>query len=301
MFVDGIKYKFYSYKNEAELEEMVIQHCKEIFGKETVYFTKRKMKSIANQGSIPDGFVIDFEKGKWYIIEIELSSHSTRHIVGQMVDFMNGIDNPRTQKRIYTSIHEEIINIGYKEKAGINHYCKKDIPTFLSELIYDVSPTIVIIIDEKTIEIKESVYRANSNVAIREFKTFVREGTENIYAHLFESLNPEKVISSKKGKKAKAKKREKTRGEIYRIAILGTLMEMEGSGEIKNILKQVENKIKDILRPKDHDTDKAGIEKWRHAAHSERAKMVKEGLLKKGSHFGIWEITEKGENYYSNK
>jgi len=173
LLIDGVKYRLWDYDKDErnKFEPMVVEHAKDIFGKTALYFSKNKLRSLAGQGSIPDGFVIDFENKKWYIIEVELSSHSTRHIVGQMVDFMNGIDNPRTQKKIFSSLREEIKNLDYKKKAMVNHYCK-DISSFLSDLIYDTYPPIVIIIDKKTKEIEESIYRVNPNAKIVEFKTF---------------------------------------------------------------------------------------------------------------------------------
>jgi hypothetical protein len=71
---DCAKYVPYEYKNEAELEGMVFEHYKEIFGENSLLFSKRKIKSPAKIGTIPDAFVIDFKSKKWFVVEIETLS-----------------------------------------------------------------------------------------------------------------------------------------------------------------------------------------------------------------------------------
>ena len=41
---DGVKYLPYEYASEEELAEMIVEHCKEIFGINTLYFDKTPLK-----------------------------------------------------------------------------------------------------------------------------------------------------------------------------------------------------------------------------------------------------------------
>jgi len=42
---DGVKYLPYEYASEEELTEMIVEHCKEIFGINTLYFDPQTMKT----------------------------------------------------------------------------------------------------------------------------------------------------------------------------------------------------------------------------------------------------------------
>lgn len=70
---DCVKYVPYEYKNEVELENMVFEHYKEIFGEDSLLFSKKKIKSPAKIGTIPDAFVINFKSRRWFVVEVELT------------------------------------------------------------------------------------------------------------------------------------------------------------------------------------------------------------------------------------
>lgn len=105
---DG-KYRLYNYKNEAELERMIVEHSSEIFGKNTHYFDiKKKIKSKAGFGTIPDGYVIDFDEKKLYIVEVELITHDLRrHVMLQIMNIIEALDNEKTC--------DELVEIFWKE------------------------------------------------------------------------------------------------------------------------------------------------------------------------------------------
>jgi len=96
----------------------------------------------------------------------------------------------------------------------------------------------------------------------------------------------------------KIKKGLKTPESQYRIPILQVLTELGGQGRINEILEKVYEKMKDILNKVDLELLPSGTDsRWRNTACWERNTMVKEGLIKRGSPRGIWEITEKGKIY----
>lgn len=191
LLIDGVKYNLWVPKAEDDLERMVKEHAKDIFGNDSLYLDlKQKLKSKAGIGSIPDGYVITFEnKPCWHIVEVELSSHPLyEHIVPQITKFTSGIANPRSQIEIINAIDEEIgkdevLKVWIKSKIG-----SEEIHRFLSNLISS-APTITIIIDEKTNELEEVCHSLPGEKKIVEFKTFEREGVGlGVHAHLFEPL-----------------------------------------------------------------------------------------------------------------
>jgi len=98
--------------------------------------------------------------------------------------------------------------------------------------------------------------------------------------------------------KQKIKKGLKTPQSQYRIPILQVLTELGGRGEVNEILEKVYEKTKDKLNQIDLELLPSGNDyRWRNTAQWARNTMVNEGLLKKDSPRGIWEITEKGKNY----
>jgi hypothetical protein len=101
--------------------------------------------------------------------------------------------------------------------------------------------------------------------------------------------------------------RPKLKGEVtpereYRAPILAALVEMGGRGRVKDILKKVEAKMKNKLTKLDYGKLPSGVYvRWKNYAMWERLAMINDGLLKKGSPRGIWEITDKGKSYMISK
>ncbi|MBA7620529.1 hypothetical protein ES703_27879 [subsurface metagenome] len=97
----------------------------------------------------------------------------------------------------------------------------------------------------------------------------------------------------------KLRRGSKTPQSKYRIPILQALTDLGGRGNVNEILERVYKKMKEVLNSVDFETLPSGGDyRWRNTAQWARNTMVhKEGLLKKDSPSGIWEITEKGKIY----
>jgi restriction system protein len=87
---------------------------------------------------------------------------------------------------------------------------------------------------------------------------------------------------------------ERTPQEDFRQPILRSLYEKGGSGKTAEVLARVEGIVGDKLTDADRATLKQGEVRWRNTAQWERNVMVEDGLLKKSSPRGVWELTEKG-------
>lgn len=84
----------------------------------------------------------------------------------------------------------------------------------------------------------------------------------------------------------------------YRLPIVETLREFQGSAVADDVLKRVFKKIKGVLKPIDLELmENSGEERWRLNARFERKNMAIDGLLKSDSPHGVWELTDKGRNY----
>lgn len=88
----------------------------------------------------------------------------------------------------------------------------------------------------------------------------------------------------------------KTSYEEFRYPILEALDRLGGTGNIREVLRIVEEILSEQLNKYDYQalpSDSKSI-RWKNTASWERHKMVEEGLLSAGSPRGIWEITDAG-------
>ncbi|MGQ9461027.1 MAG: hypothetical protein ACUVRA_07345 [Candidatus Bathyarchaeaceae archaeon] len=190
---DGVKYFPHSYASEEELEKMVIEHYKEIFGERSLYFDEETMRTRAGIGARNDGIIISLHENKWFILEVELSEHDPyAHVVPQITKFFNAYKSLETRKKItntlYQAIKADLIKTAILQKEKI-----EDIHKFLTDLI-DSQPTIAIVIDSKTGELDEVCESLPFPTMITEFETFVREEADiSVHVHRFEPLWEEKV------------------------------------------------------------------------------------------------------------
>ena len=91
----------------------------------------------------------------------------------------------------------------------------------------------------------------------------------------------------------------RTPEEAYYRPILRVLERRGGSGQVGDVLEEVREEMKGILRDVDFEplASDPHNPRWRNTAQWARNSMVNEGLLKSGSPRGMWEITEKGREY----
>ena len=110
----------------------------------------------------------------------------------------------------------------------------------------------------------------------------------------------EEVISAQRQNLGRLQRGMRTREEEYYVPILQALLENEGRCNMQAILDRVGEIMKNTLRDVDYEplaSDPNSL-RWRNAAQWARNTMVNEGLLKSGSPRGVWEISNKGREYF---
>jgi len=191
LLIDGVRYKLWTPKDEAALEDIVKKHAKDIFGEDSIYFDiKQTLRSQAGIGSKPDGYVIAFEDTpQWYIVEVELSSHPLHeHIMPQMSRFSMAIENPKTQRLIVDATNQEVKGNVSKRALLQDKIGAQEIHEFLSDLISN-PPVLVVVIEEKTKQLEDVCAKLPLKTKVVEFRTFEREGVGlGVHAHLFEPI-----------------------------------------------------------------------------------------------------------------
>ena len=82
---------------------------------------------------------------------------------------------------------------------------------------------------------------------------------------------------------------------VFFQPILETLVDLGGSGQVREVLRGVRGRMDSVLREVDYESlPSKGEPRWETVACFARLAMVHRGMLKKGSPRGTWEITEKG-------
>lgn len=217
LIADGKNYILHNYKDEAEFESIVKEHYKEIFGEDSIWFDKEKLKSLSGIGSIPDGFVIDPKNKKFYIVEIELEEHPIyEHIVSQLSKFISGINNYDEKRKLASAIYGEVKEDSNIKNHIVNLIGDKEIYKILLDIISE--PELIVIIDKKTGEVEEACNSLSKTPKIIEFKTYIRKDTNNVYAHLFDSLGEEKensVVVTRLSEKSSGTEFTEKRRKLY--------------------------------------------------------------------------------------
>src|SRR6185437_8387386 len=74
-----------SFNSESELERVIIDNYEYLFGPDSFYLPKTIIRTGDSAGTIPDGFAIDINQRRWYIVEAELGHHDVwNHIAKQV-------------------------------------------------------------------------------------------------------------------------------------------------------------------------------------------------------------------------
>lgn len=80
----------------------------------------------------------------------------------------------------------------------------------------------------------------------------------------------------------------------FRFPLAQTLCELGGSGPTKDIRDALLRKMTPLLGPQDFAAVSSGDPRWWNAVCWERNAMVNEGLMRKDSPRGSWELTDQG-------
>lgn len=95
----------------------------------------------------------------------------------------------------------------------------------------------------------------------------------------------------------------RTPEDAFRKPILEALVEVGGSAPLEDVLDLVERKMENVLNAYDKEPVPSNPReiRWRNTAQWCRAKLVREGLMERGSPYGIWEISERGRRWLAHE
>jgi len=201
ILVDGVVYFPFTPQTEQELEDAVIEHSELIFGKSSFFLPKKRLKTPAGIGSIPDGFVLDFKKGCWYVVEVELASHDLySHIVPQLSKFFKATSDKGKRLDLVDSF-DKYFDAHPLADAKL-HLLLGNKPRYKSikNVVVEKTPIVVVVIDRTTDELSEVLSLLPYDAIPLEFRTFVRQnvGDMRVHLHLIETLGTAPKVTRKR-------------------------------------------------------------------------------------------------------
>lgn len=145
-----------SFRNEEELENVVVENYEYLFGPNSIYLPKAKIQTNDGVGTIPDGFAIDIENKKWYIVEAELGAHGVWvHIAPQITKQILAALQMQAKEKICeraVDLHNQKPEV--KEKFEENNIKPIDVRKVLSDIV-SKDPIIGIPIDYVSNDLKD--------------------------------------------------------------------------------------------------------------------------------------------------
>jgi len=188
ILLDGVKYTRYELKSEAEFRQLVVDNIAEVFGEEAIYIDiERNLKNELGKARRPDGFILDLKDDTFYVVEFELSIHSTYgHIDPQINGFLQAVDNWNTRQKIAGILQDYMLDDIVRQKALRDHIGEsKEIYRYFIEKILTPmhesgQPNTYMIIDECCKELQIAMRHRMPRPKIIEVAVYAREGAENV-------------------------------------------------------------------------------------------------------------------------
>ena len=187
------KYIKTPFKNEDELEQVVVSNYEYIFGPTSIYLPKKLIKTGDGTGTIPDGFAIDLGAKKWYLVEAELLHHNVwNHIAPQVSKQVIASLQPISKKIIENLAVEQYQNDAItKEKFSDQGIREINVRKILSEIL-DKEPSVGIPIDAISGDLKEWARTLRYSVKLWKITKYVEfNAPENIVYEFPEEFRPE--------------------------------------------------------------------------------------------------------------
>lgn len=181
------------FKNEDELEQVIVSNYEYIFGPTSIYLPKKVIKTGDGTGTIPDGFVIDLGAKKWYLVEAELLHHNVwGHIAPQVSKQVIASLQPLSKKIIQDLAVEQYQNDPItKEKFSDQGVEAINVRKVLSEIL-EKEPSVGIPIDAISGDLKEWARTLKYNVKLWKISKYVEfNQPENIVYEFPEEFRPE--------------------------------------------------------------------------------------------------------------
>ena len=196
-----LRFEPVSYDSEDKLERQVEENSRQIFGGHCIYFPIRASVSNRLRDRVTDGLLLDLsdrENLRFWIVEIELSSHSVRsHVEPQVRDFVRALEEESTRSELVELLYArsktnpQVVEMLREVAKG------EDVHWLLTHILKGECGVIVIaeeLTKELDIVAKDlSRYRGAAEVKLMVFRSFrdAKDNTLFAFTSLREESAPE--------------------------------------------------------------------------------------------------------------
>lgn len=202
------------FDNEAELEVVVIQNYEYLFGPNSFYLPKAKIKTADGGGTIPDGFAIDIEQKKWFIVEAELIHHNVwNHIAPQITKQILASQQTTTRRTIVDlAVDQYKRDQSVKEKFDELGIAEINVRQVLGDIL-EADPIVGVPIDGITNDLKDWARTLKYKVRLWVVTKFVEfNNPKNVIFEFPEEFKPE--LDTEEEPEELGEKREVTRFDV---------------------------------------------------------------------------------------
>jgi predicted DNA binding protein len=187
------KYIKSRFNDEAELEKVIIENYEYLFGPSSIFLPKAKIKTADGAGTIPDGFVIDINEHKWYLVEAELLHHRVwSHIAPQVIKQLLAAQQSNTKDIIIELTVEQYNQDAVtREKFDEMNVSQINVRKVISDIL-SRDPIVAIPIDELSEDLTQWAETLKYVVKLWRVRKFVEFGNSlNVVYDFPEEYQPE--------------------------------------------------------------------------------------------------------------
>jgi hypothetical protein len=172
------------FRNEEEIENLVIANSEHFFGPSSIMMPKKLIQTNDGFGTVPDGFAVDIASRVWYVVEAELGHHSVwTHIAPQVTKQLLAVSRPETRQLLTDVIVQMVMDDdSVKDKFKDEGIREIDIRKVLSEIL-GRPPIIGMPIDSVSADLKEWAETLKNDVRLWIVKKYAQFGDPNIIAY----------------------------------------------------------------------------------------------------------------------
>jgi hypothetical protein len=171
------------FDKEQELQDWAFANTHTFFG-DALLLAGFKIATPSGKGGVPDGFVFNFGKRAWWVVECELLGHGVwPHIAEQVTRFVVAARNPTTLRQVRDKLFEKILETGTQATVMAALGC--DPPRLLQHLelfVEGVAPALTIFIDDTNQDLLDCCNALDISSEIYRVKKFLVNGKPEYYS-----------------------------------------------------------------------------------------------------------------------
>jgi len=197
----GKKFIGADFSDEAELERVVATNSELIFGPDSIFLPKALIRSAEGFGTIPDGFAIDLQERRWYVVEAALAAHSVwSHIAPQVAKQIIAASQPASRRLLAELVVEQLKEDDELRTRFAEHgIAEIDIRRVLAE-IFEKPPIIGLPIDRVGQDLREWAQTLKTEVRLWTIRKLVEFGNPaNVLFEIPDDFKPDLDTASEEG------------------------------------------------------------------------------------------------------